>query len=363
MASAEPPGEDLRGVPDVAVDRVRHQRESGVRGSLLSAPAAAAIRSAGLEPVGEVFGCIVTSFGWTTGGCGYAYGWNRTGGWGGWPGNVTSGGIPGTAGGGIAGGVSRGAGGGWGYRIARPGWQPAGYGWGMVTPVVVSGDLTNSRFTWARPYAEAVEHALAESHRRMLAEARALGADGVLGIIRQTRSINGAREYASLGTAVRSVDAGLRRERGKAPWAATLTGEHCAAAASAGFLPAGVAFGYSLAIKHEDWQLRQQRSSFSNTEVTGLTELLSAARADARRSLAREGRRLGAGGEVVITDSSLDTSERPCTGEEKDVIAESLFVGTVLTAHPEATRRPQGRRTLTVLPLTSPTTSATRRGR
>src|SRR4051794_41276963 len=69
---------ELAGLPAAAVERVRHQRASGVRGSLLSAPAAAAIRSAGLEPVGEVFGCIVVSFGWSGGSCGYAYGWNTT---------------------------------------------------------------------------------------------------------------------------------------------------------------------------------------------------------------------------------------------------------------------------------------------
>src|SRR5947208_16946040 len=89
---------ELAGLPAAAVERVRHQRASGVRGSLLSAPAAAAIRSAGLEPVGEVFGCIVITLGWTLGGCGYAYGWNRSSGWCGW-----LGGIPGTVVGGIAG--------------------------------------------------------------------------------------------------------------------------------------------------------------------------------------------------------------------------------------------------------------------
>src|SRR5947209_18515933 len=103
---------ELAGLPPAAVERVRHQRSSGVRGSLLSAPAAAAVRSAGLEPVGEVFGCIVVAFGWSGGSCGYGYGWNTTyggggpvGGWG-----RTSGGIPGTSGGGIAGGTSANAG-------------------------------------------------------------------------------------------------------------------------------------------------------------------------------------------------------------------------------------------------------------
>jgi CheY-like chemotaxis protein len=96
--------------------------------------------------------------------------------------------------------------------------------------------------------------------------------------------------------------------------------------------------------------------------VTGV-ELLSAARADARRSLASQARRLGGGGEVVITDSSLHSFERQCTSEEQDVLAEALFVGTVLTPHPEAARRRDRPRTLTVLPLTPPTAAARRRGR
>src|SRR3954468_17937077 len=104
--AVEPVEDDLRGLPPAAVDRVRHQRASGVRGSLLSAPAAAAIRSAGLEPVGEVFGCIVVTLGWTGGGCGYAYGWNTT--FTGGPNTpwTGGGGVPGTVGGGIAGGTS-----------------------------------------------------------------------------------------------------------------------------------------------------------------------------------------------------------------------------------------------------------------
>src|SRR3954470_8796249 len=104
--AVEPVEDDLRGLPPAAVDRVRHQRASGVRGSLLTAPGAAAVRSAGLEPVGEVFGCIVVTLGWTGGSCGYGYGWNTSYGSGGWTGGArTSGGIPGTAGGGIAGGT------------------------------------------------------------------------------------------------------------------------------------------------------------------------------------------------------------------------------------------------------------------
>ncbi|HYJ73969.1 MAG TPA: hypothetical protein VEV65_00130 [Kineosporiaceae bacterium] len=351
--SDEPVEEDLRGLPPAAVDRVRHQRASGVRGSLLTAAGAAAIRSVGLEPVGEVFGCVVLTLGWAGGGCGYGYGWNRAmGGGARW-----TGGIPGTVGGGIAGGTSSGT------RMAPPGWQAGYLGGGPIggwrTPVVVSGDMGSSRFAWARPYAEAVSRAWADAHDRMLTEARALGADGVLGIRRSlTRVAGGGHEYAGLATAVRFTDPTLRRPAQAAPWAATLTPEDCAAAASAGFLPAGVATGYSLALKHEDWQLKQQRGAWNNTEVDGLTELLAAARGDARRTLTLQARRLARAGELVVTSSSLHTGERPC-GEEKDMTAEALFVGTVLVPHPAPPAR-RGR-ALTVLPLTPPTAAARRR--
>src|SRR3954449_10610065 len=128
--TGEPVEDDLRGLPQAAVDRIRHQRASGGRGSLLSAPAAGPAGGLGLEPVGEVFGCVVVSLGWIGGGCGYGYGWDQG-----------AGGLPGTGGGGIAGGTGS------GRRVAAPGWQPgwqggylgAGMG-GMRTPVVVSGD-------------------------------------------------------------------------------------------------------------------------------------------------------------------------------------------------------------------------------
>src|SRR3954451_15400216 len=118
----EPVEEELRGLPPAAVNRVRHQRASGVRGSLLTAAGAAAVRSIGLEPVGEVFGCVVLSLGWAGGTCGSGLGWNRGGGFTSW-----GGGVPGTFGGGIAGGTS-----------GNRGRGSFGAGGGWRTPVVVS---------------------------------------------------------------------------------------------------------------------------------------------------------------------------------------------------------------------------------
>ena len=51
----------MEGLPPAAVERLNRAARSGVRTSLLSAPSAAGIKTVGLEPVGEVMGCIVQS--------------------------------------------------------------------------------------------------------------------------------------------------------------------------------------------------------------------------------------------------------------------------------------------------------------
>ncbi|MFI9385664.1 heavy metal-binding domain-containing protein [Kutzneria sp. NPDC052558] len=51
----------MHGLPPAAVERLARAARSGVRTSLLSAPSAAGIKSVGLEPVGEVMGCVVQS--------------------------------------------------------------------------------------------------------------------------------------------------------------------------------------------------------------------------------------------------------------------------------------------------------------
>ncbi|MEV6611239.1 heavy metal-binding domain-containing protein [Kutzneria sp. NPDC051319] len=51
----------MHGLPPAAVERLNRAKRSGVRTSLLSAPSAAGIKAVGLEPVGEVMGCVVLS--------------------------------------------------------------------------------------------------------------------------------------------------------------------------------------------------------------------------------------------------------------------------------------------------------------
>ena len=51
----------MHGLPPAAVERLARAARSGVRTSLLSAPSAAGVKTVGLEPVGEVMGCVVQS--------------------------------------------------------------------------------------------------------------------------------------------------------------------------------------------------------------------------------------------------------------------------------------------------------------
>ena len=74
-----------QGLPPVAAERARRAAAGGPWTSLLSAPAAAGLRVAGFEPVGEVMGSIVQRMGWTGyNGCGiygtgmYGSGWGNS---------------------------------------------------------------------------------------------------------------------------------------------------------------------------------------------------------------------------------------------------------------------------------------------
>ena len=294
------PGCRRRRSRGAAPARQRRARVAAVR------PAAAAVRSAGLEPVGEVFGCIVMGFGWSGGPCGYGYGWNTTfpgggpvGGSGTWAGR-----LPGTVGGGIAGGTSHQ--GGQGFRTAPFGGSLGGgaYGYGIVTPVVVSGDTAASRFAWGargpRPWTprRGPPHARRGARARRGRRPRHHPVGDPTGVER--RGVRDARHRRP-----------VRRPRAQPPPRHHPLGRDPdgRGRGRGGVLggPAGVAFGYSLALKHEDWQLRQQRSTWTNQEVDGLTELLGAARADARRALARQAR-------TAAAAAAKSSSPRPRCG-------------------------------------------------
>ncbi|MCU1481452.1 MAG: hypothetical protein JWQ19_2238 [Subtercola sp.] len=306
----------IDGLPPAAHERIAHQKASRTAGSLLTTPAAASIQSAGLVPVGEVFGCVVMNLGWTGGGCAW--------------------------------------------------WNSGGFGMsnmGMVTPVTTSG--SGGKYGSFAPYVNAFERAWYGSLKRMMTEALALGAHGVLGVRIVRRQLEGSSwEFSALGTAVRSIDPSLSpipRTQGEV-WSTNLSGEDCAAAILSGYQPREIVLGVSVSTKHEDWQLRQQRSSWVNGEFTGMTQLIQAARDESRERLAARATHSGSA-ELAVTSMGLSEFETVCGGQDgRDLHAESIVVGTTLLSIPGARRRQNGPSALTILPLRDAPPPPARRG-
>lgn len=306
------------GLPEAAHERVERQRASGTTASLFSAPAAAAAQSAGLAAVGEVFGSIAMNLGWSGTGCSL-YGTRTGGGFG-----------------------SLGGFGGQTYQ----------------TPVTTTGG--HGGYAGFGPYVQAFKNGWHTAVNRMLAEARLLGAEGVVGVrVERQRMDASVFEFTAIGTAVRSVDTSLvarPRVQGEI-WYADLSVEDCASAIHSGMQPCEMVLGISVATKHEDWQLKQQRSVWAgNQEIDGLTLLINAARHDARDQLSALARRDGIA-DLVITQQFVREFETPC-GEEVDLHAEAIFAGTVLVPGPmhafRTKNRPGSASVTTVLPLTDP---------
>jgi uncharacterized protein YbjQ (UPF0145 family) len=290
---------DGRGLPPVAQARIARAAADGVRTSLLPTAGAVGLQSAGFEVVGEVLGTTVMQIGWTGfGGCG---------------------------------------------------WYP-GLGAGIFGPgTMTSGGHT--RWRGYAPYVAALKTGRNTALDRLLQEATALGADGVVGVQLTESRIDGTkREFMALGTAVRSRGA----ERPGRPFTTDLSGQDVAKLLTAGWVPAGIAYGISVAIRHDDWRTRSQIGVFAgNTEVSGYTELITHVRADARARFRSRVAEIGADG-AVASDLSLRVWEIEPSENHRDHVAESMVIGTAVARFHRGPTAPT--RSLSILPLrpTSP---------
>jgi uncharacterized protein YbjQ (UPF0145 family) len=100
----------------------------------------------------------------------------------------------------------------------------------------------------------------------------------------------------------------------------------------AGWVPAGLVLGISIAARHDDWlTVSTARWGAGNAEVPGYTELVMMARHDARGQLEADAARVGADA-VVIASNDLRVSHRECPGREgqRDHIAEVTIIGTAI---------------------------------
>jgi uncharacterized protein YbjQ (UPF0145 family) len=295
-----PTGWDGQGLPPGAQARIARARSGGIRTSLSSIAGMAALSSEGLaaaafDPVGEVMGGIVEHIGFAGwGGCGMSYG---------------------------------------GFGLS---------GGGYAGPTRTSGG--SGGLSGYAPYVDALYRGWDTALHRMLLEAQALGADGVVGVRWSWERLDetGNREFTALGTAVRSRSP-VRPAR---LFATDLPATDVAKLLAAGHAPTGLVVGISVAIRHDDWTTRRQTSSFSawNTEVTGYTELVTATRNDAREQFHRRAAHHG-GDVAVVSGMRLNIWGIEPSDGHRDHVAEATVVGTALASaadahHPAATPRP-----------------------
>jgi uncharacterized protein YbjQ (UPF0145 family) len=293
---------DGQGLPPAARARMERARTDQVVTSLLSPGGQAGVQSVGLEPVGEVMGCIVERIGWSGwGGCGMTYG----------------------------GGYGGGSFGGGGFAPPTRTSSRGGYG-------------------GYKPYVDAMYRGYDTALARMLMEAQALGADGVVGVTwTQARLGEGdAQEFVARGTAVRARST----TRPAYLFSTDLPGSEVTRLLHAGWVPAGLEIGISVSIRHDDYATRLAARSWSgqNVEVPGYTELVTFARADARSRFEQRVARHGADA-ATVSDMSLHVwSIEPSDGHV-DHVAHATVIGNAVLRFHAGKAAPTN--SITVLPL------------
>jgi uncharacterized protein YbjQ (UPF0145 family) len=193
-----------------------------------------------------------------------------------------------------------------------------------VSPAAGPGRATPS--DGFRPYVEALYHGYGTALARLLLEATAIGTDGVVGIRLSCGAVDAAREFAALGTAVRTPGA----TGNPTVFTIDLPGQDVAKLVAAGWMPLRLVHGISVAVRHDDWATRQQASwGAGNVEVAGHTAVLTFARAEARRRLELDVRRSGADGAIVSSMGTRLTEIEPAE-RHRDHVAEATVFGTAV---------------------------------
>src|SRR5450432_4718862 len=259
---------DAGRLPLRAQQRLATMRADQAFTSSLSVDEHHAIRSVGFSPVGQVMGtCVVHPGTYALSMCGY-----------------------------------------YGYGMR--------YAWGAA-PVVVADQVE-----------AALKSARHSAVNRMLQECAGLRGDGIVGVrLTMEPFIAGGIEVQAIGTAVRA-DGDVRPPR---PFTSDLTGQDFAKLILGGWLPAGLVMGTAVLIRHDDYTTAWQSGSWNNTEVSGVTQLVSSTRDRARHTLRADAARFGAQ-HVVLRDLNLWVFHQACRSmnEGHDHVAESLAIGTAI---------------------------------
>ncbi len=256
----------------------------GAWGSTLSVDGFAAVRSVGFEPVGQVFGAVVY----------YA---------------ATAAGVscPGTT----------------AVSYPLPGASEAS-GAGLVTGFPGP----------ASKLAQGLHEGRRTAIDRMAGECADLGGHGVLGAVLSVMEIPAtsltaaAIKFTVTGTAVRASGCSpLAR-----PFTSDLSGPDFAKLVQAGWLPAGIALGISVAGLHDDLVTTSSGPwGTGNAEVPAYTGLITRVRQDARERLEQSVSDLGADG-VVVSSMTLQVRSDPCHARAAatDHFAEAVTTGSAV---------------------------------
>lgn len=339
-------------LPARAQERLARMHADAAYTSDLSTAEFASVRSAGFDPVGQVLGTCVYQIGYS----GTAWCGTPVGGFGGYGGmRGPGGGLAGILGGSMAGGGYPGggiAGGGIaGGRYAGGGYAGGGYPGGMTpgaTPPLDYSQVLPPAGS-AAPLVHALRQARELAMGRLREECTLLGGDGVVGVRLTMGPFPGtayAMEFQAIGTAVRAQGT----TRPTQPFLSDLSGQDFAKLAHAGWIPAGLAMGIAVVVRHDDWTTRASASTFAgNVEIPGYTALVQEARHLARHSLEEDVHAVGAQG-VVVSTIDLRIHEQECRIYEggRDHIAEATIIGTAIARFPSRAETPP---TLAVLRL------------
>ena len=154
---------------------------------------------------------------------------------------------------------------------------------------------------------EVLTHAHMEARRlafgRLLQEAKILNADGVVGVRLERRENDldpGLTEFIAVGTAVRKKGAPPLAPD-VMPFMSSLSGQHLWMLEEEGLDPVGFAYGTTVFFQIPDWRGQNVLWSWSNAEMTSLTQGFYWAREIAMNRLSQDAIRVGASGVVDVS--------------------------------------------------------------
>lgn len=224
-----------------------------------------------------------------------------------------------------------------GCIVQYVGWV-GGYGYGSY------GGYYQSSVSF-QPYVDALYHGYNTALARMLTEARAMGADGVVGVkLTQTRLGENNQEFVALGTAVRANST----KRPRSLFTTPMPGQDVAKLMHAGWVPSRLAIGIAVESRYLDWTSASQLSVMAgNTEVNAYTLLITSVRSHARERLAAYAKKGNADG-AIVSDMTLRSWHQEANNTRL-LCAESAVFGTAIARFHEGRTAPTS--ALKIMPL------------